>query len=396
LSQRDYFEKDYYGALGVAKDASQAEISKAYRKLARELHPDARPDDKRAEDRFKEVSEAYSVLSNPEKRKEYDQMREMVGSGAFRGGFGFPGGPGAGQRTSTDGLFDLGDLLGGIFGQQGGGDPSGGWGDSSFGGRRWSGTRGRRGRDIETDVTLSFEDSIAGVTVTLRVDGQAVCTTCGGVGAKPGTSPITCPTCGGTGRTAEDQGLFSFSHLCETCGGTGRKIVEKCPACNGAGVVYRPRTIRARIPAGVQDGATVRLGGKGEPGLGGGPAGDVFVHVHVAPHSLFGRRGDDLTLTVPITFAEAALGARITVPTLNESVTLKIPAGTQTGKTFRVRGRGVQYPSGKAGDLLVTVEVAVPRRLTKTQRKMLEDFAATDDSGVRDYLEPHVTAREGV
>jgi molecular chaperone DnaJ len=396
LSQRDYFEKDYYGTLGVAKNASQAEISKAYRKLARELHPDARPDDKRAEDRFKEVSEAYSVLSNPEKRKEYDQMREMVGSGAFRGGFGFPGGPGAGQRTSTDGLFDLGDLLGGIFGQQGGGNSSGGWGDSSFGGRHRGAPRGRRGRDIETDVTLSFEDSIAGVTVTLRIDGQAACTTCGGVGAKPGTSPITCPTCEGTGRTAEDQGLFSFSHLCETCGGTGRKIVEKCPACNGVGVVYRPRTIRARIPAGVQDGATVRLGGKGEPGLGGGPAGDVFVHVHVAPHPLFGRRGDDLTLTVPITFAEAALGARITVPTLDEPVTLKIPAGTQTGKTFRVRGRGVQHASGKAGDLLVTVEVVVPRRLTKTQRKMLEDFAATDDSGVRDHLESHIAAREGV
>ncbi|MGH8907956.1 MAG: molecular chaperone DnaJ [Egibacteraceae bacterium] len=385
MSQRDYFEKDYYRVLGVANSATPAEISKAYRKLARELHPDARPDDKQAEDRFKQVSEAYSVLSNADKRKEYDQVRDMAGTGSFR----FPSGSTSGPRTSTDGLFDLGDLLGGIFNQN----------DSPFGRRRTGGgPRGQRGRDVETDVTLSFADAIAGVTVTLRIDGQAACSTCAGSGAKPGTSPITCPTCNGAGVTAENQGMFSFSHMCETCGGTGRKIVEACPTCNGQGVVRRTRTIRARIPAGVKDGATVRLGGKGEPGLSGGPAGDVFVRVHVAPHPVLGRRDDDLTLTAPITFAEAALGARVTVPTLDEPVTLRIPAGTETGKTFRVRGRGVAQANGKAGDLLVTVEVAVPRRLTKTQRKMLEDFAATDDSGIRDHLDPHMAARaqEGV
>lgn len=384
MSQRDYYEKDFYATLAVAKDASQAEISKAYRKLARELHPDARPGDKQAEERFKQVSEAYSVLSSPEKRKEYDQVRELVGSGAFR----FPGAGRGGGRVSTDGLFDLGDLFGGIFNQ--------GEGDAPFGRRRAGGLRGQRGRDVETDVTLSFADAIDGVTVTLRVEGQAGCETCGGSGAKPGTSPITCPTCGGRGLIADNQGLFSFSELCKTCGGTGRKILEECPTCHGAGVVRRPRTLRARIPAGVKDGAVVRLGGKGEAGLGGGPPGDLFVRVHVADHPVFGRRGDDLTLTVPVTFAEAALGARITVPTLDEPVTLRIPEGTESGKTFRVRGRGVRRADGRSGDLLITVEVAVPRRLTKTQRKMLEDFAATDDSGVRDHLEPHLVSSKGV
>jgi molecular chaperone DnaJ len=385
--QRDYFEKDYYATLGVSKDASQQEISKAYRKLARELHPDRRPGDKDAENRFKEVSEAHSVLSNPDKRKEYDEVRELVSSGGFRGGFGFPGagGPGRGSR-GTEGLFDLGDLFGGLFG------------DSGFGGARGrtGGVRGQRGRDVETDVTLSFEDALAGVTVTLRVEGRAPCSTCGGSGAKPGTSPIACPNCGGTGLVAENQGLFSFSQPCPQCGGSGRQILEPCPTCGGSGVERRPRTIHARIPAGVRDGATVRLAGKGEPGLNGGPAGDLFVRVHVTSHELFGRRGDDLTMTVPITFAEAALGARITVPTLDGSVTLKVPAGTESGKTFRVRGRGIQRADGRRGDLLVTVEVVVPQRLTKTQRKMLEDFAATDDSGVRDHLERHIRAGEGV
>lgn len=383
--QRDYFEKDYYAALGVAKDASPQEISKAYRKLARELHPDRRPGDKDAEDRFKEVSEAYSVLSSPDKRKEYDQVRDLVGSGAFRGGF--PGGGGAGgEPRGAEGLFDLGDIFGGLFGESG------------FGGaRRRTGAYGaRRGRDVQTDVTLSFEDAVAGVTVTLRVEGRAPCSACGGSGARPGTAPITCPDCGGTGIVAENQGLFSFSNPCPKCGGSGRQILDRCPTCGGSGIERRPRTVHARIPAGVRDGATVRLAGKGEPGAGGGPAGDLFVRVHVTPHELFGRRADDLTITAPITFAEAALGARITVPTLDGPVTLKVPAGTESAKTFRVRGRGVQRPDGRRGDLLVTVEVVVPRRLTKTQRKMLEDFAATDDSGVRDYLERHIRAGEGV
>ncbi|MGH7644393.1 MAG: molecular chaperone DnaJ [Gemmatimonadales bacterium] len=389
VSQRDYFEKDYYGVLGVSKDASTAEISKAYRKLARKLHPDARPDDKRAEERFKEVSEAHSVLSNAERRKEYDRVRELVGAEGFR----FPGGTGrggfrAGQQRSADGLFDLSDILGGIFNQ---GEDS-----SRFGGARRRAGGARRGRDLQTDVTLAFEDAIAGVTVTLRVDGQAQCSTCGGSGARPGTTPIICPTCGGSGLTAEDQGLFSFSQPCATCGGSGRQIPDPCPVCDGTGVERRPRTVHARIPAGVADGATVKLKGRGEPGPPGGGAGDLFVRVHVMPHEVFGRRGDDLLLTAPITVAEAALGARVTLPTMTDSVTLKIPAGTESGKTLRVRGRGIARANGRRGDLLVTIDVAVPKGLTKTQRRMLEDFAATDDSGVRDHLESHLRASEGV
>lgn len=393
MSQRDYFEKDYYAVLGVAKSASAAEIAKAYRKLARELHPDARPGDQRAEDRFKEVSEAYSVLSNAEKRKEYDQVREMVASGRFPGGFGgIPGGPGPGRPGGGFGgfrpggaggaggayqTFDLGDLLGEAF--------------RGAGGRRGGRTAGQRGRDLETDLNLSFEDAMAGVTTTLRVNGRAPCSVCGGNGAAPGTSPVPCPTCGGSGTVAQDQGLFSFSEPCPACGGSGRRIPNPCANCGGTGVESRPREIKARIPAGVKDGARIRLKGKGEPGLGGGPAGDLFVNVHVQPHDVFGRRGEHLTLRVPITFSEAALGTKLTVPTLDGPVTLKVPAGTESGRTFRVRGRGAPAQAtgkgaGARGDLLVTVDVAVPRKLSKAQRKLLEDFAATEDASIREHL----------
>ena len=381
MSQRDYVEKDYYRALGVDEKAEQAEIAKAYRRLARELHPDANPDDPEAETRFKEVSEAYAVLSNPEKRAEYDKVRQLVGSGAFAGGFpggGFPP-PGAGGQA-----FDLSDLLGGLFGQA---QPQSG---SPFGRQR---TRpDARGRDLETDLTLSFEDAMAGVTTTLRINGNAVCTTCGGSGARPGTSPQVCQVCRGTGAIARDQGMFSFSEPCDNCGGSGRVIPDPCTTCGGTGVERRAREIRARIPAGVKDGARIRLKGKGEPGPLGAAPGDLFVKVHVTPHEIFDRRGDDLLLRVPVTFAEAALGTRVTVPTLDGTVTLKVPAGTESGRTLRVRGRGVPTRKGGHGDLLVTVDVAVPRKLTRTQRKMLEDFAATDDGDVRAHLDRYMTA----
>lgn len=387
MAQRDYIEKDYYSILGVSKDATQAEISKAYRKLARELHPDARPDDPQAESRFKEVSEAHSVLSNPEKRKEYDQVREMVGSGAF-GGFGAGGGfgPQGGFRQGPGGsqVFDLGDLLGGLFGQ--GGAPGGAPGGASFGGT----TRRRgpqRGRDVETDVTLSFADAMAGVTTTLRVTGPATCSTCFGSGAKPGTSPITCPTCNGQGSIAQDQGLFSFSEPCPSCGGRGVQIPDPCPTCRGSGVEQRVRDIGARIPAGVRDGARIRLKGKGQAGANGGPPGDLYVRVHVDEDPLFGRSGDNLTLRVPITFSEAALGTKLRVPTLEDPVTLKIPSGTESGRTFRVRGRGAPKRGGGRGDLLVTVDVVVPRKLNRTQRKLLEEFAETEEPDVRRHLE---------
>jgi molecular chaperone DnaJ len=382
MTQREYVEKDYYKVLGVPKDASQAEISKAYRKLARELHPDVRPDDPKAEARFKEVSEAHAVLSNADKRKEYDQVREMVGSGGFAGFGGGPGGGFGGFGGPGAATFDISDLLGNIFGEGGAG---------TAGGPRTSrGTRGmgRRGRDLETDVTLSFADSMAGITATLRVSGRRACSTCAGSGARPGTSPVTCASCGGTGAITRDQGMFGFSEPCPTCGGTGRQITDPCPTCGGSGTELGSREVRARIPAGVKDGSRIRLAGKGEPGSMGGPAGDLYVNIHVEPDPLFGRKGDAVTLRVPVTFTEAALGANIKVPTLDEPVTLKIPAGTESGKTFRVKGRGAPGKGGRRGDLLVTVEVAVPRKLTRTQRKLLEDFAATTaDENVRSHLD---------
>lgn len=382
MSQRDYVEKDYYKALGVDKDASAEEIGKAYRKLARQYHPDANPDDPTSEERFKEISEAYAVLSNPEKRKEYDRIREMVSSGAFTGvGGGGPGFGGQGPGGFAGGI-DIEDLLGNLFGG-GGGDP--------FSGARRGGQRGpRRGRDIETDLTLAFEDALAGVTTTLRVAGRAPCSTCGGSGAKPGTSPVTCTSCQGRGQILSDQGLFSFAEPCYTCGGSGRQITDPCGTCGGSGAEQRNREVRARIPAGVTDGAVIRLKGQGEAGGQGGPAGDLYVRVHVEPDELFGRRGDHLTVRVPITYPEAALGTKLKVPTPDgEPVTLKIPAGTESGKTFRVKGRGAPAARGRRGDLLVTVEIAVPRKLTRTQRKLLEDYAATEDG---DSLRAHLDA----
>lgn len=390
MSQRDYVEKDFYATLGVDKDASQPDVAKAYRKLARKLHPDANPGDADAESRFKEVSEAYSVLSDTSKRAEYDRIRQLVGRGGFGGGFQGGGYPGAGFPGGAGGpggaAFDISDLLGNLFGQGA---------DGGAGAPR--GARGgpRRGRDVETDLTLDFADAMAGVTTTMRVSGRANCSTCLGAGARPGTSPIACPTCGGRGQILSDQGVFSFAEPCVACGGTGRQIPDHCPTCHGSGAESRIRSIRARIPAGVKDGARIRLAGKGEAGLNGGPPGDLFVRVHVAPHELFGRRGDHLTVTVPVTFTEAALGTRLTVPTLEEPVTLKVPAGTPSGKTFRVRGKGVAGKGGRRGDLLVTVDVAVPRKLSRTQRKLLEDFAATDDSDVRSHLDAALAGAGG-
>ena len=382
MSQRDYFEKDYYAALGVGKDASSAEISKAYRKLARELHPDARPGDAAAEARFKEVSEAYSVLSDGAKRKEYDQVRDMVSSGV--GGFGgFPGGGfgggysggGAGQTINVE------DLLSNLFGRS----PSDA--GPTFGRRSRTAAGGTtRGRDVETDLTLSFDDALAGVTTTLRVAGRAPCSVCSGSGAKPGTTPKPCPQCGGAGVISNNQGLFGFSEPCPTCHGTGRVIPEPCAQCGGAGTEVRTREIRARIPAGVKDGARIRLKGKGEAGAYGGEPGDLFVNVHVQAHELFGRRGEHLTLTIPVTIVEAALGVDVRVPTLNGPVTVKIPAGTEAGQTLRVRGKGLPDANGRRGDLLVTVDVVVPRSLKKVQRKMLEDFGRTLESP-RKHLE---------
>jgi len=400
-STRDFIEKDYYAALGVAKDADAAAIKKAYRQLARELHPDKNPGNAQAESRFKEVSEAYDVLSDPKRRAEYDEARRLFGSGGFRPGAGAPGGfPGGFPGGAPGGQpFDLGDIFGGA-GAPGAGR-AGGLGDI-FGGLFTGGTPGAgagtrsrqqaasgpaRGQDVETEATLGFDEAVLGVTVPLRMQSPGTCATCHGNGAKPGTSPHTCPVCNGAGVTSRSQGAFAFSEPCKECRGTGSVVDDPCPECKGSGVTTQTRTITVRIPAGVKDGQRIRLAGKGAPGRRGGPPGDLFVVVHVSASELFGRSGNDLTLTVPVSFAEAALGTTLTVPTLDGSVSLKVPAGTASGRTFRVRGRGVQG-KGTAGDLLVSVEVAVPARLTPGAREAIEKLAAE----LPDDPRPEVTA----
>jgi molecular chaperone DnaJ len=365
--QREWFEKDYYRVLGVSDSASQKDIKSAYRKLSRQYHPDANPDDKAAEERFKEVSAAYDVIGDPEKRKEYDEVRKLGPVGGMFGGAGAPG-PGGAAGFRFEDIGDLGDMLGGLFGRA--------RGRRGAGTGPTGGTGPHRGRDLETELHLSFEDAVRGLTTTVHLTSEVACSTCLGSGARPGTTPRSCPRCGGRGVLDDNQGFFSLSSPCPECAGRGYTIDEPCPTCRGTGVEHRPREVKVRIPAGVDDGQRIRLRGRGGPGRNGGPAGDLYVTVRVAPHSLFGRRGDDLTLTVPITFPEAALGADVAVPTLDGgSVTLRIPAGTRSGRTFRVRGKGVPGRR-KTGDLLVTVEVAVPQKLTAEERRAVEALAA--------------------
>ena len=365
--RREWFEKDYYAVLGVPKNATHAEIKKAYRKLAQKFHPDANPGNTQAEERFKEVSAAYDVLGEEEKRKAYDRVRDMgaAGFGGFPGG-GAAGGPGfpGGFRYENVDVGDLGDLFGGLFG----------------GGARGRQPRPRRGADLETDVRLGFADAMAGVTVPVTLSGPAPCTTCHGSGAAPGTQPATCTNCGGRGEVSVNQGFFQMSQTCPRCHGAGRIVETPCPSCGGTGAERRTRSLQVKIPAAVKDGARIRLAGKGEPGGPGMPAGDLFVQVHVSEDPVFGRRGDDLTVDLPITFPEAALGAQVQVPTLNGPVTLKVPAGTPNGKTFRIRGKGAPKRGGH-GDLLATVRVDVPGKLSKEQKKLLEQLReATPES----------------
>ena len=369
---REWFEKDYYKVLGVPQSATEKEITRAYRKLAKQYHPDAHPG---SEDRFKEVSAAYDVLGDPAKRKEYDDIRKLGPLGGFagngRGGGGFNVG-----NVRVDDLGDIGDLLGNFFGRGRGGRSAG------------APTGARRGEDLEASLHLSFLDAVNGITTSVSLVSDAVCSMCSGTGAAPGTSPVVCDTCNGRGVMDEDQGLFSFSQPCRTCGGRGMKVETPCPTCSGSGVERRPRQVKVRIPSGVSDGQRIRLKGRGGLGRDGGPPGDLFVIVHVDSHPVFGRRRRDLTVTIPVTFAEAALGATVKVPTLDAPVSLKIPSGTPSGKTFRVKGRGVPA-SGKspAGDLLAKVEVAVPAELTKEQRDALEAFAAgTSGDQLRSHL----------
>jgi molecular chaperone DnaJ len=383
VSARDWLEKDFYKALGVSKKASQDDIKKAYRTLARDLHPDKNPGNAEAERKFKEVSEAYGVLSDVAKRKEYDEARSLFGAGAFR-------------RQAGDGggmPFDLSDLLRGAGGGAGPTTgPAGGLGDlfgSVFGGGgRAAGPN--RGGDIEAEATLNFDEAAHGVTLPLTLNSPGVCDTCHGSGAKPGTTPRTCPICHGSGLVSRDQGAFSFSEPCRECQGAGTVVDEKCPTCKGTGGVTKTRTLNVRIPPGVTDGQRIRIRGKGMPGRRGGPPGDLFVITHVRKHELFGRSGDDLTLKVPVSFPEAAMGTSIRVPTLDGAVTVKVPAGTPSGRTLRVRGRGVSKPKGGVGDLLITIDVVIPKNLSEDAQQALKAYAELTDEDPRAHLEREV------
>ena len=372
-AQREWFEKDYYAVLGVGADASQKELTKAYRKLARENHPDTNKGDAAAEERFKEISAAYDVVGNTDKRAKYDEVRRLgaVGGG-FGPGAGGPGGFGGGFGAGAEGV-DLGDLLGNLFGGRG---------------RRNHGRPAgpERGVNLETELHLAFEDALAGVTTSVHLVSDAVCSTCHGSGAEPGSDVVVCPQCAGRGVIDENQGLFSFSQPCPRCAGQGMVVSDPCHTCAGSGIERRPRTVKVKIPAGVTDGQRIKVKGRGGPGRNGGPPGDLYVVVHVGRHSLFGRKGRNLTLSVPITFTEAALGADIKVPTLaGEPVTIRIPAGTTSGRTFKVKGKGAATDAGK-GDLLVTVEVAVPQKLSADERTAVEALAEATTESPRAHL----------
>jgi len=356
-AQREWYEKDYYAVLGVSKDASEKDITKAYRRLARQYHPDANPDNAKAEEKFKDISAAYDVVGDTTKRAEYDEVRRV----GPMGGFGGPGGQNINFDMGGDGL---GDILGQMFGRGGGG-------------RRGGGTNGpQRGQDIATTLTLDFVDAAHGLTTSLHLTADAQCSTCAGSGAKAGTSPKVCSACGGRGSTADNQGFFSLSAPCRSCGGNGKVIEYPCSTCKGSGIERRPREVNVRIPAGVDNGQRIRLKGRGTPGRNGGPAGDLLVECNVTPHHLFNREGLNLLTRVPVTFTEAVLGATIPVTTLDGGeVTLRLKAGTQSGSRHRVKGKGISTPKS-TGDLIVTVDVAVPTKLNDEETAAIEALHA--------------------
>jgi molecular chaperone DnaJ len=350
-----------YDTLGVQKGASQDEIKKAYRKLARQHHPDANPGDRAAEERFKEVQTAYDVLSDEGKRKAYDRYGSTNGRG--------PAGPGTGGGPNVDfgnvDFGDLGDILGGIFG--------------NVGGTRARGGRVRqqpvRGADVETEVRLSFEDALRGSEVKVPVEVTVACSKCGGTGAEPGTAPVICPECSGRGVISESQGLFALSQPCPRCRGNGTVIEQPCSKCHGSGRERRRRTFTVKIKPGVKDGTKIRLKGKVEAGANGGPNGDLVVITRVAPSDTYERRGDDLLVEVPVSFATAALGGQVEVPTPDGPVSLKIPAGSEDGKLLRIKGRGAPKLQGSGkGDVLARVRIQVPKRVNKKERELLEEL----------------------
>ena len=352
MSQKDWLEKDYYNVLGLKKDASDDQIKKAFRKLARQYHPDQNKDPE-AEKRFKEVTEAHDILSDPTTRQEYDQARSLFGAG-------FRGGAGGVNLNDLLGGAGLGDLFGGLFN----------------GGPVRAQRGPRRGNDVETEVRLSFRDAANGATISARLSSDTACQACHGTGAKAGTSPQVCPGCQGSGMTARHSGGFAVSEPCNTCHGRGLIIDEVCPTCHGAGQGLSERTIQVRIPAGVANEQRIRIKGKGGAGVNGGPAGDLYVLVHVSSDPLFSRQGEHLAITVPVSFPEAALGAEIGVPTLDGGqVRLKIPPGTKSGRTFRAKSKGIELKPGRT-DLLVTVHVQVPEQLSPQAKEALRAYEA--------------------
>jgi molecular chaperone DnaJ len=341
--------KSLYESLGVSKNASQDELKKAYRKLVREVHPDKNPGDAAAEARFKEVQSAYDVLSDPEKRKQYDQLGTTNGRTA-------PGG-----TTFDFGDFDLGDIFGGLF--------------NRGGAQQQQPQRGQRGNDVEVEVRLSFEDALQGVQTTVPVQLELACHTCHGTGAAPGTAPVTCPKCGGSGVVATSQGLFALQQPCPQCRGMGSIVETPCPTCQGSGRERRTKRFTVKIPAGAKDGTRIKLKGKGEAGYGGASAGDLYIVTRVEPSKIYERRGDDLVVTVPVTYSTAALGGKVDVPTPEGAVSLKIPSGTEDGKLLRIKGRGAPRLKGTGkGDVLVRVRIEVPKRVNKKQRELLEEL----------------------
>jgi molecular chaperone DnaJ len=352
-----------YEALGVDKKASDDEIKKAYRKLARQYHPDKNPGDASAEERFKEVQEAYGILSDPQKRREYDAGGGIFGGGfdpgSFRGGAGFPGG--------------FGDILSDLFG--------------GGAGRTRGGPAPERGRDLETEVHISFDQAMEGAQTPVSVAVSAACPTCHGTGAKPGTTPQVCSRCNGRGVEAESQGLFSISQPCRKCGGTGTEITDPCQTCDGAGYTRQVKRYKVNIPAGVREGSRVRLAGKGEPGRRGGPPGDLYVVTRVGESKLFKRRGDHIEVEVPVTIPEAIRGATIEVPTLNGSKRIRVPPGTQHGTVQRLRGEGPPRLGGKGrGDIHYRLAIDVPRSLSKEQREVVDELATVIDENPRERI----------
>jgi len=370
-------KRDYYETLNLTRNASEAEVKQAYRRLAMKHHPDRNPGDQVAEEKFKEAKEAYEVLSDQRKRAAYDQFghagvdHSVGGAGGFGGGFG--------------NAADLGDIFGGVF-------------RDIFGaGRSGGGQQGYRGADLRYTLDLTLEEAVFGTTAKIRVPTLVSCTTCTGTGAKPGTKPTTCPTCRGVGQVRMQQGFFSIQQTCPRCQGRGTIIPEPCETCRGAGRVEEQKTLSVKVPSGVDNGDRIRLSGEGEAGEQSGPAGDLYVQIRVKPHPIFTREDSDLYCDVPISFAAAALGGELEAPTLDGRISLKIPPETQTGKVFRLRGKGVKPVRGGAtGDLLCRVVVETPVNLTKEQKDLLQKLAESMEAGGKQHTPQEGSWLDGV